>query len=210
MRAVVLTLLLLPVAALAATPTATPAPTPAGPAPQPLAASSPFLPPGVTDAGPNGAAAGGAIELRGEMSTPDGLAFCIYDTTLKKAVWVHEGEKGNPFIVKSHDLNRDSVVVTYQGKTMNLALPIVKVASSGPGVAPTVNAAASATPSAEDAQKLAAIAAEVARRRQLREQELQKNNGGIPTTGVPVSPGPQQVPSNGQPPRRRTQTTPPQ
>ena len=208
MRAAALSLFLASTCCLSAAPTAAAT---AAPAAQPLAASSPFLPAGVSDSGP-AANQGGAIELRGEMSTPEGLAFCIYDTVAKKGTWVREGESGFPFVVKSHDLNRDSVTVTYQGRTMSLALPAVKVASSGAGNAPVVNGPASA-PSPDDAQKLAAIAAEVARRRQMREQELQKNgNGpGVIPPQQPVQPGPpQQIPSNGQPPQRRRQTQPPQ
>jgi hypothetical protein len=206
MRAAVLSLFLVSACCLAAAP----APAASGPTPEPLAANSPFLPPGVSDAGPS-ANQGGAIELRGEMSTPKGLAFCIYDTTSKKAIWVLEGEQGNAFVVKSHDLRRDSVVVTYQGRTMGLELPAAKVASSGTGNAPTLNTI-SAAPNPDDAAKLAAIAAEVARRRQMREQELQRgaNGTGGLAPGQPVQPGPQQVPSNGQPPLRRRQMQPPQ
>ena len=43
------------------------------------------------------------------MSTTDGMEFCIYDAVKKVSTWVKENEKGNDFIVKGHDENRDSV-----------------------------------------------------------------------------------------------------
>jgi hypothetical protein len=144
---------------------------------QQLSASSPFLPAGSAATGPGGSTPGGAIELRGEMSTSEGMQFCIYDTTKKVSTWVKENEKGNDFLVKAHDANNDSVTVAYQGRTMFLRLKETKVASSGLAAAPTLNNGMVGQPlPADDAQKIQAIAAEVARRRMLREQDLQKAN----------------------------------
>ena len=159
-----------------------------------LSATSPFLPAGTSAVGgPNGGMAGGAIELRGEMSTPQGMQFCIYDTTKKLSTWVGLNEKGNEFVVKSQDPAHDAISVVYQGRTMNLELRTAKVASSGIASAPTLNASAlnpGAPPPADDAQKIQAIAAEVARRRMLREQELQKTTqpGSPPPAPVSVQP----------------------
>ena len=142
-----------------------------------LSASSHFLPAGTTAAGAAGSTPGGALELRGEMSTADGLEFCIYDTAKKSSTWVKENEKGNEFLVKGHDVNNDTVTVAYQGRTMFLRLREAKVASSGMAAAPTLNNGMVGQPlPADDAQKIQAIAAEVARRRMLREQDLQKMN----------------------------------
>lgn len=163
----------------------------------PLAAqgsTSPFLPAGAAAAGPNGSTPGGAIELRGEMSTPAGMQYCIYDTAKKISTWVGLNERGNAFVVVRADLARDTVSVMYQGRTLNLPLHDSKVASSGLAVAPNAmmggNAAMAPGQGAppDDAQKIQAIAAEVARRRMLREQEIQKGNaqGGLPP---PPSPG---------------------
>ena len=74
---------------------------------------------------------------------------------------------------------------------MLLALREAKVASSGVAMAPTLNGGgAGQPPPADDAQKIQAIAAEVARRRMLREQELQKGAGapGAPLVAPAVQP----------------------
>jgi hypothetical protein len=157
----------------------------AGPLRADLAATSPFLPANAAAAG-SSSGPSGPIELRGVMSTPDGPAFCIYDTAKKRDVWVGVNETGHDFVVKSADANADSVSVQYQGRSMKLTLRTSKVASAGPSGAPTrspqalVNVALNPSP-ADEQKRLDAVAQEVRRRKQEREKAMQDaQNGGGP------------------------------
>jgi hypothetical protein len=164
-----------------------------------LAQSSPFLP---ANAAAAGAAAGpsGPVELRGVMSTPDGAAFCIYDTAKKKDAWVGLNESGHDFVVKSADPSSDTVTVDYQGRSMKLTLRAAKVTSAGSAAAatgvPPVNPAMAVpnvvlnpTP-ADEQRRLDAVAQEVRRRRMERERASQDvQNGQVPANPPLPAPG---------------------
>jgi hypothetical protein len=151
-----------------------------------LAPASPFLPANSPAAA--GAAAVNAIELRGVMPTPNGYAYCIYDTAKKKSVWVGLNETGHDFVVRSSDTGSDSVKVDYQGHSMSLTLKVAKVASAGaanaePPVArgvPNAPGAPNLNP-CDEQRRLDAVAQEVRRRRQEREKAAQAAQGGPPT-----------------------------
>jgi hypothetical protein len=153
-----------------------------------LATSSPFLPPNA----PAGSAAAGPaepVELRGIMTTPEGTAYCIYDTAKKSSMWVALNEQGNPFVVTSADPSSDSVTVAFQGRDIRLALKASKVSSAGPGSSGPGNLISSVVvnPNASDEQRrLDAVAAEVRRRRQERERAIQANGGHVPPAPLPV------------------------
>ena len=161
-----------------------------------LASTSPFVGAGAGATGAGGAGApGGPIELRGEMLVEGQESFCIYDSAKKSGTWVQLNEGGHDFVVKKHDVAHDTVTVVYQGRTMLLALKEAKVGSAGPAVAPTLHGQPTVVQGiigqqvpADDAQKIQAIAAEVARRRMLREQDMQKatQDGGA---AAPASKG---------------------
>jgi hypothetical protein len=158
----------------------------AGPVRAELASSSPFLPSGTAAAGAGGGPAG-PIELRGVMSTPEGSAFCIYDTAKKKNVWVGLNESGHDFVVKTADPASDSVTVSYQGRTMRLDLHTAKVSAAPVQAPPTgpVPGSVVVNPSPADEQRrLDAVAQEVRRRRAERERSTQ-DPGGQPAPGPP-------------------------
>ncbi|MEO7599010.1 MAG: hypothetical protein ABIV50_08765 [Opitutus sp.] len=153
--------------------------------PEAAIGKSPFLPPAAaTDTAPT---ADATLELRGIMASGDSYMFSIYDSTHKSSSWARLNENGHGFVVRSHDATRDSVTVDYQGRTLTLALRTAKVASAPvniPQPAPSPNAAAPGpqpiggpvvlNPSPADEQRrLEAIAAEVNRRRMIRQQALQ-------------------------------------
>jgi hypothetical protein len=156
-----------------------------------LAAASPFLP---ANAAGTAAAGGpsGPVELRGIMSTPQGTAYCIYDTVKKTSAWVGLNETGNDFVVKSADPASDAVTVAVQGRDIHLVLRTAKVASAGAGSAgpppnPALSSSVVLNPSPGDEQKrLDAVAAEVRRRRQEREKAAQGAQNGA--TGAPIAP----------------------
>ncbi len=151
---------------------------------QDLAATSPFLPGA-------GAVAGvvtenAPLELRGIVGSGENRLFAIYDPSSKQTRWVRLNEAGNPFTVKMHDEASDTVLLDYAGRSLSLRLPESKITplalAPAPAASPTTsnrsrrpdnadNAAAPAQPrelSPEEAKRLENVAAEVARRRALR------------------------------------------
>jgi len=162
-----------------------------------LVAKSPFM----TAATANTAAptAGAPLEYRGMMETAAGLKVRIVDPSKKSGVWllVNERYPGFDFVVKKIDADHDTVTIDYQGRPLTLAQHVAKVASAGVpqnfvnqppnGGAPmpaaiTNSVVVNPTP-ADEQRRLDAVAAEVARRRALREQAAEQV-----TQGVPVAP----------------------
>jgi hypothetical protein len=161
----------------------------------PLEIGSPFLP---SSGAPSTTAltAGAPIELHGYMVTPAGEAFSIYDPSKKSAAWVKVNETGYPFVVRSHKIvnSNDQITVDYQGSTLTLALKQSKIASAAqagglaavPGFAgrggagggfgqrggggPGQAAAAAVVPTAEEATRLQAAAADFQQRQAQRQQ----------------------------------------
>jgi hypothetical protein len=120
------------------------------------------------------------------MAVGDSYMFSIYDSTNRSSSWSRLNETGHPFVVKSHDESRDSVSVEYQGRTLTLALRTAKVAAAplnhpqpvqsaqGPNAPQPIGGPVVLNPSPADEQRrLEAIAAEVNRRRMIRQQALQ-------------------------------------
>jgi hypothetical protein len=159
-----------------------------------LAPSSPFLPLNSAAAAGQAGAPAGPVELRGIMSTPDGVAYCIYDTAKKASAWVKLNEAGNDFVVRTADPAGDSVTVDYQGRSMRLVLRASKVASAGVGGAGAAPAGPASPPvvlnpsPVDEQRRLDAVAQEVRRRRFERERAAQAAQGGAPAPGaVPPS-----------------------
>jgi hypothetical protein len=165
---------------------------------------SPFLPPdSPTDTAPTPDA---TLELRGIMASGDSYMFSIYDSTHKSSSWTRLNENGHAFVVRSHDTTRDSVTVDYQGRTLTLALKTAKVASApvtvpqppqqpvaapAPGPQPIGGPVVLNPSPADEQRRLEAIAAEVNRRRMIRQQALQASrqaNGPQNQQGSPNNP----------------------
>lgn len=162
-----------------------------------VSTESPFAPRGQSAA--SAVVSNTPIELRGIVSDEDGERFAIYDPVKKEGAWVRIDDKEHPFIVRSYDAATNRIVVDYQGKSQTIVLvepkfgPGKSVAApiALPGVAaqPAVAVAgapgrftpgggaqqrAAAQPSADEAKRLEAIRAEVARRRAQREASSQQ------------------------------------
>jgi hypothetical protein len=159
-----------------------------------LAPSSPFLPSGAAGTPQPGGPAE-PVELRGIMSTPQGTAYCIYDTTKKTTSWVGLNESGNDFVVKSADPANDAVTVVLQGRDIRLVLRTAKVSSAGFGSAaippgnPGLASSVIVNPTPGDEQRrLDAVATEVRRRRQEREKAAQNLQNGAPGAPAPSAP----------------------
>ena len=183
-----------------------------------LASVSPFLP--VQNAGGVGAPTPGApLEYRAMIETADGMLFRIVDPARKNAgafVRLNERDPTLDVIVKQHEGSgdNDTVVVEQAGRTFTLPLRSAKVVSSGsagqgfvppplppPGqnMPPAITNTVVVNPTPADEQRrLEAVAAEVARRRALREQATQQINQGVPVVPQAVQPMPQQQPAQPQ------------
>jgi hypothetical protein len=158
-----------------------------------LLQNSPFgAPPG--DARPANAAAE-PLELRGVFVDQGETFISVYDNTSHAGRWVGLNEEGSTFVVRSFDPVKGVARVSYQGRELTLALKQAKIVAAAVPAAPAPAAVpaspgpgqpvvAGATPSTEEAVRLAAIAEEIRRRRALRQQAL----------AVPPPPAPNQKP----------------
>jgi hypothetical protein len=173
-----------------------------------IAAKSPFMPPqAATTTGPT---EGAPLEYRGYMETSEGTLYRIHDPAKKAGTWVKLNERNPDFdvLAKQHDDEQKTLTIEHQGKTLTLATREAKVVSSGAAaaampppvltpaqtnVAPAVTQSVVLNPTPADEQRrLDAVAAEVARRRALREQATQQLNRGVaPSVTVPGSAQPQ-------------------
>lgn len=133
------------------------------------------------------------IEFRGLFVKDGRQHFNFFDRAKSKSTWVVMNEAGASYQVKGFDANDDSVQVEFEGRSMRLALEKPKIANAPLVVpappAPTVAGATAPvapppvvlnpTP-ADEAKRLDAIAAEVRRRRAMRQQQ-----SGAP--GAPIN-----------------------
>lgn len=159
-----------------------------------LAAESPFMLKQEETAAPV-ATENAAVEFRGMITMKDGVYFGLYDRTKNSSAWVKQDDKGGDFVVKSYDAGSDMVSVLYQGQSYTLALSTAKIGTAVPSAVPAANAQpaisggnrvtavpGSTGPKVVDQQRLESVAAEVRRRRALRQAA---GNGGA--TSAPAS-----------------------
>lgn len=145
---------------------------------------SPFLPPESQAAAP--VAENTTIEFRGLLVMGGQQTFNFFEPAKRISTWVGLNESGSSVTVKSYDASADTVVVDFGGQTLTLSLQKVKISAAPvPPVAALPSVAATApveqppvvlnpTP-ADEAKRLDAIAAEVRRRRLLRQQATTPN-----------------------------------
>lgn len=143
---------------------------------QRLAETSPFLPPArgeaavVTENAP--------LELRGTMGSGEGRMYNIYNPTTKMSAWVGLNEEGHAFQVRSFDESAETVSLNYGGRTVVLKMTQARIAplvearpnQSGPGPNIVQPPGLLRQPTPEQQRQLENVAAEVERRRQMRNQ----------------------------------------
>jgi hypothetical protein len=103
------------------------------PAPDPLdvlVSDSPFVPAGASSGRRDAPTSSGPLELRGIVFQNGGYSFGIYDQGTHEATWVRLGEKGQPFVARSYNRERDTLTVEFQGRTMILSLPAAKMVTA--------------------------------------------------------------------------------
>lgn len=149
---------------------------------------SPFLGP---QTAANAATQNAPLEYRGSMAIGDVTQFRVVDPSHKVGTWLKVGEHDANLDVtlKEHNDTQDTITVDHGGQTMTLQLKTAKVVSSGTmpgpigppppspitGVSPAVIQTVVPNPTPQQEQeRLQAVAAEVARRRALREQAMQQ------------------------------------
>lgn len=170
-----------------------------------LASNSPFLPPQTAGPGPT---QGAPLQYHGYMVTPEGTQYRVYDPARKTGAFLKVNERdGNlDVVVKQFDANNDMLTIEHQGRTLTLEERKAKIVSMGSAqpmalpappqgpinVMPAVTQSVVVNPTpAEEQRRLEAVAAEVSRRRALREQAQQQiNQGGSPQIAIqpPVQP----------------------
>lgn len=159
-----------------------------------LVTKSPFMPQQEEAAAAPVVTENAAVEFRGLIATKEGVLFGLYDRTKNIGAWVGQNEAGGDFKVSAYDASADLVTVEYQGQRYTLPLSSAKVGAAAPSPLPTVNrppqssgGRVTAVPGvrADDQRRLESVAAEVRRRRALRQAA---------TTGTPAA----QPATNGQ------------
>lgn len=164
---------------------------------QTLVDRSPFSPPGLNLTN-EPTVQPGTLEFRGMVVDSEGTAYSVFDVTASRGYWLREGVDG-PFRVKSYNAQDSLLEIEQNGNPVKLQMKRATIQAGAPIAAtprPTNNQArpAGATGNnanrpatnadpAADARRLEAVAAEVRRRRALR---------NAATTGTtPPAPGAQ-------------------
>lgn len=160
----------------------------------PIASRSPFLPPenAPVEKTETGSA---ALEFRGFVDVGEGKQFRLFDPAKKQGAWVRLNERSPEFeaVIRQHNEGEESVSVEHQGRTVTLTMRKAKIvadaaAPAAPPVAAPAGPAISVTPAvtqsvmvnptpADEQRRLEAVAAEVNRRRALREQAMRQSAG---------------------------------
>jgi hypothetical protein len=149
-----------------------------------LATNSPFLP---TKSASRAPTADAPLEFGGWLETGEGRLYRVIDPARKASTWVklNERDPALDVIATHHDADNGTLTLEHEGRTLTLPERKAKVVSAGNVIqampAPAVNVAPAVTqsvvlnPTPQDEQRrLEAVAAEVARRRALREQATQQ------------------------------------
>ncbi len=104
---------------------------------------SPFLPPdarigaSVADSSP--------MELRGIMSAPDGIQYCLFDRSQKRSFWVRPNQANGEFVILAADASAQTVEVKMSsGQVLHLKMQEAKIALDRTRSWPVALAAAAA------------------------------------------------------------------
>lgn len=172
----------------------------------PAQGRSPFMPPAAAAPAAAATVAGGGLEYRGNIDLGNGVQFRLFDPAKKTGVWVRLNQRNEEFdvVARRYDEEQRALTVEHQGRSLTLPMRVAKVVSGGAPVqaqspaaapsipAPAVNVAPAVTQSvvlnptpADEQRRLEAVAAEVARRRAIREQAAQQVNQGVVPSAPP-------------------------
>lgn len=174
---------------------------------QTLVDRSPFSPPAQAADGTGTAEPQGTLEFRGMVTDTAGTSYSIFDTTTNKGRWVRADDANSPVQVKGFDAANNTLEVEQNGKPVKLPLkraviqagqpisamaPAMPAPNAGPG---NPGAAVQNRPDgAGDARRLEAVAAEVRRRRALRNSANGTRQGQPAPAATPAPAAPGAVP----------------
>lgn len=139
---------------------------------QRLVANSPFAPPGTAGESTTGA----PLEFRGVFMDQGESFFSIHNPATRVSTWVGLNESGAEFAVRSYDEATQTIVADFKGRSLTLRLSKAPSFAGAPATAaaPAATAgptpAVAAAPDSTEAKRLADLAAEIRRRRALRQQ----------------------------------------
>ena len=143
---------------------------------------NPFAPPAAPTAPAEAPAQNAELQFCGFFGTGAGARFCIFNLSTGRSKWQALGQESDDFTIEAFDAELKTVRVSQAGRVLNLKLQAASIAAAAPRTAPTgpvPTAAASQqalvesvrvnpTP-ADERRRLEAVAAEVRRRRALRQ-----------------------------------------
>lgn len=172
---------------------------------QTLIDHSPFSPPGQT--GENATAEPqGTLEFRGMVTDESGTAYSIFDTSTSKGRWLRPDDSNSAVQVKNFDAASNTLEVEQNGRPVKLPLkratiqPGQAVAAMVPTAPPPTNPGNPGNPgevrrpdAGADARRLEAVAAEVRRRRALR-NATKTQQGQPPAPAAAPTPVPPPAP----------------
>lgn len=162
-----------------------------------LTERSPFAPPGAGKAAQEEAAPA-QLEFRGIATDESGTIFSVFDLAQNRGYWVRQGE-GGAVTVKNFNPDEGQIEVEQGGRALTLKLKRSVTATSAPvpvasaAQVSTANTNPGGTPqrggSAQvDASRLEAVAAEVRRRRALRNAATQGAPAQTPAPAPAAAP----------------------
>lgn len=93
------------------------------------------------------------LEFRGMFVEQGEFYFSVYDASSRRRQWVTLNETGHPFTALSFDPDDESLIVSYQGRTVRLKLTQAKILGGAPVLSANGPAATppDASPGATDA-----------------------------------------------------------
>jgi hypothetical protein len=117
------------------------------------------------------------LEFRGVLTESGVAYFSIYETSTSRSAWVQLNEESfRDYTAKRYDWENRQLTIEYQGRdlVLSLAADSSPAPIATPAVATTTTDATATKPTISEAQKLNNIAAEIKRRRALRQQAIEQ------------------------------------
>ncbi len=155
---------------------------------EPLA-RSPFLPPPTGPVAEVAVTENAPLQFCGVIGEGEDAIYNVFNPAKRRSQWVKVGQETETFTLRSFDADAETVVVAQGGQVMTLRLQAAQ-AASGPGAsvgplpiagagngqqnALTASVKVNPTP-ADEARRLEAVAAEVRRRRALRQAATEQS-----------------------------------